>query len=145
MRVVAGTSITMPDTHEYQLAYPQQGGQKEGLGFPIMRLLAVIDLRTGSVLDVAFGQFKGKCTDEKALLRELSGLFESGDILLGDVFFPSYTFVHDMRVKGVDILMEQFGSRQRKADFRKGIKLGSKDHIITVSKPRLKPEWMEQT
>ncbi|MFT6434780.1 MAG: hypothetical protein ACJAVI_002830 [Candidatus Azotimanducaceae bacterium] len=42
-------------------------------------------------------------TDEKASLRKLSGLFEPGDIL-----------------------MEQFGSRQRKADFRKGIKLGGR-------------------
>jgi hypothetical protein len=107
-----GTSITMPDTHKKQLAYPQLGGQKEGLGFPIMRLLDVMDRCTGSVLDLAFGQFRGKCTDEKALLSKLSGLFEPGDILLGDAFFPSYTFVHDMKVKGVDILMEQFGSRQ---------------------------------
>ena len=44
--VVDGTSVTMPDTEENQRVYPQQGGQKPGLGFPISRLLAVTDLGT---------------------------------------------------------------------------------------------------
>ena len=44
VRVVDGTSVTMPDTEENQTVYPQQGGQKPGLGFPISRLLAITDL-----------------------------------------------------------------------------------------------------
>jgi hypothetical protein len=47
VRVVDGTSITMPDTDANQNVFPQQGGQKPGLGFPISRLVAVTELCSG--------------------------------------------------------------------------------------------------
>ena len=144
VRVVDGTSITMPDTQENQSVYPQQGGQKPGLGFPIARLVAVTDLNSGAVQGAAFGRFQGKGTDEKSLLRSLSDIFEAGDIILGDAFFPSYLFIAEMLDKGVDILMEQFGSRRRNTDFRQGSSLGKLDHIIKIKKPDKKPDWIEQ-
>ncbi|WP_177420522.1 hypothetical protein [endosymbiont of Lamellibrachia barhami] len=36
VRLVDGTTVTMPDTPENQAVYPQLRGQKEGLGFPIV-------------------------------------------------------------------------------------------------------------
>ena len=89
LRVVDGTTVTMPDTKENQNTYPQLGRQKPGLGFPICRLLAITDLYSGAALDLAFGRFQGKGSDVQTLLRSLSGMFESGDIILGDAFFPS--------------------------------------------------------
>ena len=144
LRVVDGTTVTMPDTEENQSEYPQQGSQKPGLGFPICRLLAVTDLYSGGVLGLAYGRFQGKGNDEQALLRSLSGLFESGDIILGDAFFPSYIFIAEMLTKGVDILMEQIGARRQRTDFRLGVSLGGRDHIIEISKPATKPDWIEQ-
>ena len=144
LRVVDGTTATMPDTEENQRVYPQLGSQKTGVGFPICRLLAVMDLCSGAVLDMAFGRFKGKGTDEQTLLRSVSGIFESGDIVLGDAFFSSYLFIAEMLEKGVDILMEQYGARRRTTDFRRGISLGGQDHIIEISKPAKKPDWIEQ-
>ena len=41
VRLIDGTTLTMPDTIKNQEKYPQQKGQKPGLGFPICRLLAV--------------------------------------------------------------------------------------------------------
>ena len=32
--------------------------------------------------------------------------------------------------------------RKRSTDFRLGKKLGIKDHLITLSKPKIRPEWM---
>ena len=144
VRVVDGTSVTMPDTKENQSIYPQQGGQKPGLGFPIARLIAVTDLFSGAILDVAFGRFQGKGSDEQSLLRSVSGLFESGDIILGDAFFPSFLFIIAMREKGVDILMEQMGGRRKNTDFRSGISLGKLDHIVEYSKPAKKPDWIDR-
>ncbi len=144
VRVVDGTSVTMPDTEENQSVYPQQGGQKPGLGFPICRMLAVTDLYSGAVLGLNYGRFMGKGSDEQSLLRTLSGLFESGDIVLGDAFFPTYLFIAEMLEKGVDILMEQLGARRRTTDFKRGISLGERDHIIEISKPVKKPDWIEQ-
>jgi hypothetical protein len=144
IRVVDGTSITMPDTDANQSVYPQQGGQKPGLGFPISRLVAVTDLYSGGILDVAFGRFMGKGSDEQSLFRSLSGLFEPGDVILGDAFFPSYILMAEMLQKGVDILMEQIGGRLRTVDFRLGTSLGKRDHLIEYKKPGEKPDWIEK-
>ncbi len=39
--------------------------------------------------------------------------------------------------------MEQQGSRKQVTDFRKGKHLGPKDHLIQLSKPKIKPEWID--
>lgn len=46
--------------------------------------------------------------------------------------------------KGVDAVFEQMGARKRVTDFRKGIRLGPKDHLIELVKPKKKPDWMLQ-
>lgn len=45
---------------------------------------------------------------------------------------------------GVDAVFEQHGSRKRSTDFRRGKKLGSKDHLIVIKRPRSPPAWMSQ-
>jgi hypothetical protein len=47
-----------------------------------------------------------------------------------------------MQRQGIDILMEQLGARKRSSDFRRGTKLGQRDHLITFEKPKKKPYWM---
>ncbi|MEE9369623.1 MAG: hypothetical protein V3V05_12295 [Pontiella sp.] len=48
--VVDGTGLSMPDTLENQAEWPQVSSQKEGCGFPTMRLLGYFDLATGAIL-----------------------------------------------------------------------------------------------
>ena len=38
--------------------------------------------------------------------------------------------------------MEQQGARKRVTDFRKGKSLGTRDHLIRLNKPKIKPDWM---
>ena len=87
VRLVDGTTVTLPDTQANQTAYPQQHGQKPGLGFPICRIVGVTCLSSGVVLDAAMGGYKGKGSGEQALLRTLLDIFESGDVMLGDAFY----------------------------------------------------------
>lgn len=141
VKLIDGTTVTMPDTDDNQSVFPQQSGQKPGLGFPICRVLAVICLASGSVLNAAMGPFKGKGTSEQALLRTVIDTFKDGDIVLGDAYFASYFLIAQMRARGADILFEQYGSRKRSTDFRRGHKLGTLDHLITYDKPA-KPDWM---
>ena len=58
VRVVDGSTITMPDTPENQAAYPQQKTQKPGCGFPIARILVIFSLSAGTVLEAAIGKYK---------------------------------------------------------------------------------------
>ena len=68
-----GTTLTLPDTPENQAAFPQPDSQKKGLGFPLIRLVALISLATGLVSGLAYGPYQGKGTAETALLRQLLG------------------------------------------------------------------------
>jgi len=144
VRLVDGTTVTMPDTPENQAAYPQQRGQKEGLGFPICRVVGITSLASGALLNAAVGRFNGKGGDEQTLLRSIQETLEAGDILVGDAFFPTFFLIAAMHAQGVDILMEQLGSRKRVTDFRRGKRLGQRDHLITIRKPKRKPDWMSE-
>ncbi len=145
VRLVDGTTVTMPDTPDNQAAYPQQRGQKEGLGFPICRVVGITCLASGAMLNAAVGRFNGKGGDEQTLLRSIQETLESGDILIGDAFFPTFFFIAAMQAQGVDILMEQMGARKRVTDFRCGKRLGQRDHLIAIKKPKRKPDWMSET
>lgn len=145
VRLVDGTTVTMPDTPENQAAYPQQRGQKEGLGFPICRVVGITCLASGALLNAAVGRFNGKGGDEQTLLRSIQETLEPGDILIGDAFFPTFFFIAAMQAQGVDILMEQMGSRKRTTNFRCGKRLGQRDHLITIQKPKHKPDWLSET
>jgi len=92
VRIVDGTTVTMPDTLQNQAAFPQQRAQQPGLGFPICRLVGVTCLASGVLLNAAIGRFQGKGGDEQTLLRSLEETFEAGDIILGDALFATYFF-----------------------------------------------------
>lgn len=144
VRIVDGTTVTMPDTLKNQAAFPQQGGQQPGLGFPICRIVGITCLANGALLNAAIGRFQGKGGDEQTLLRSIQDTFQTGDIVLADAFFATYFFIAAMQAKGVDILMEQHGSRKRSTDFRRGRSLGARDHMIVIDKPKKRPDWMSR-
>lgn len=142
VKLVDGSTVSMPDTPENQEAYPQPKSQKEGVGFPIARIVAVLSLSCGSVIDLAIGPYQGKETGEHALLRQILNSFSSGDILLADRYYCSYWLIALLLAKGVDVVFQQHASR--KSDFRRGTKLGVKDHLVVWEKPKQKPKWIDQ-
>jgi hypothetical protein len=136
-----GTTLSMPDTAENQKAYPQPGSQKAGLGFPLMRLVGLISLSCGAVLDVALGPYAGKKTGETALLRQLYGSMEAGAVVLADALFANYWTIAGLVARGVDVLARHDGKRP--VDWRQGRRLGKKDHLIVWRKPA-RPRWMSR-
>lgn len=141
LKVVDGSTVIMPDTKENQALFPQQSVQKKGLGFPIARIVIVMSLTVGTVIDYAIDAFKGKGTGESTLFRRIFDCIEPEDILLGDSIYPSFFLVSDIIFKNADGI---FGGQARRLyDFRKGEKLGKKDHIVDWKKPH-RPEWMDK-
>ena len=140
--LVDGTTVSMPDTPENQKAYPQPESQKEGVGFPIARLVAIISLSCGAVLDVAIGPYKGKETGEHALLRQILGSISAGDIVLGDRYYCSYFLIVLLQQLGADAVFQIHA--RRKSDFRRGKRLGKNDHTIIWKKPKQRPNWMTE-
>lgn len=120
VKLVDGTTVSMPDTPENQAVYPQLKEQKAGLGFPIARLVAMISLSSGSIINYSMCKYYGKQTGEHALLRNrLDGLSE-GDVLLGDRYYCSYFLIAELKKRSIDAVFQIHASR--KSDFRKGIK-----------------------
>ena len=144
VKLIDGTTVTMPYTPDNQAVYPQQSVQKPGLGFPICRIVGVLCLASGTVLDAALGPFSGKGSGEQSLLVRLLDNFKPGDLVLGDGYYGSYFLLAELIERGVDGVFEQMGSRKRSTDFRKGSRLGPRDHLITYAKPKRKSDWMSQ-
>lgn len=144
VRLVDGATVTLPDTEENQAAYPQPGSQKPGLGFPMCRLVAVLCLGSGALLNAATGPCKGKGGDEQSLLRSILDTLKGDDILLGDAYYATYFLLSELTRCGVDGLFEQYGARRRSTDFRTGERLGRRDHLIVLSRPKKKPDWMSK-
>jgi len=142
VKLVDGTTVTLPDTLKNQKASPQQSTQQPGLGFPIARIVAIICLSSGVILNAAMGKYKGKGGSEHALFRQVLDNLKSGDIVLADRYYSSYFLIAMLINKGVDIVFQQHATR--KTDFRKGRKLGGRDHIAVWQKPKLKPQWMSK-
>jgi IS4 transposase len=144
VRLVDGTTVVMPDTPANQAQYPQSRSQKAGLGFPLCRVVGMVCLGSGAVLDAAMGPFRGKGGDERSLLRSMLDTLEWGDLLLGDSYFATYFLLCTLVDRGIDAVFEQNGSRQLTTDFRRGQRLGPRDHLIVLRKPLQKPDWMSQ-
>lgn len=141
VRVVDGTTFSMPDTAENQAEYPQSTSQAEGLGFPIMRAVALCSLATGMVTVLACGPYAGKETGETALLRTLFDTLSDGDIVLGDRYFSGWFMLALLQDLGVDFVTRLH--QLRTANFRRGRRLGKGDHVVSWPKPE-RPEWMDQ-
>ena len=140
VKLVDGTTVTLPDTAANQQRYPQQNAQQPGLGFPVARIVGIMCLASGALLQAAMGAFKGKGASEHALLRQLMDSFELGDVVLADRYYCSYFLIALFMAKGADIVFQQHATR--KTDFRTGQKLSTRDHIVTWQKPKSIPTWM---
>ncbi len=96
---------------------------------------------TRPLLDVAMGPYKGKKTGEHALLRQLMPSIKAGDVVLGDCYYPSYFLMASLILTGIHgVFPAHFA---RKSDFRRGKRLGKKDHLVSWKRP-VRPSWMTQ-
>jgi hypothetical protein len=129
-----GTTVTMPDTPENQAAYPQVYNQKSGLGFAIARIGAIISLSCGAVLHLGVCKYAGKGQGEVSLLRTLWEILLPKDILLADRLQANWTNILMLQERGVDFV-GRLNKANRKADFRRGKRLGHDDHIVCWRKP----------
>ncbi len=129
-----GSTVSMPDTEENQRAYPQLYNQKPGIGFPIARIAAVMSLSCGAILNLGICRYAGKGQGEVSLLRRLWDVFRRGDVLLADSLMSNWTGMVLLKQRGVDTV-SRLNKATRKADFRRGKRLGKGDHIVRWRKP----------
>lgn len=140
VKMIDGTTASMPDTAENQAAYPQPSAQKEGLGFPIIRIVVALSLATAMVCSAAMGPYSGKETGEMALLRQVVDQFAPGDILLADRYFCSFFMIALLLSGKCDFVTRLH--QCRKTDFSRTRRLGKGDRLVVWKRPQ-KPDWMD--
>ena len=137
-----GTECSMPDTPANQAEYPQPGSQKQGLGFPMIRLVVLLTFATAALVGCAMGPRKGKETGETALFRQMLGEeILPGDVVVTDRYHCSWWQIALLEKRGADACSRLHA--RRKYDFRKGQRLGQGDHIVTWDKPE-RPQWLDE-
>jgi hypothetical protein len=142
IKVFDGSTVTMPDTKANQQAFPQHPRQKPGAGFPIARLAVLFSLVCGAVLQWDLRRYKGKAQSELSMLAGILAGLSPGDIVLADRYLCAYCMFALFLVQNVDLTARLH--QARKADFRRGRRLGKDDHLVEWSKPACCPPWMSK-
>jgi hypothetical protein len=139
VRVVDGTTVTLPDTPANQKLYPQQSVQRPGCGFPILRLTGLFSLATGLFTAWATGAWRDH---ELQLLNQLWEHFNPGDVLLGDRGFCTWGVVALCQHHGLHAVVRARGSVRR--DFRRGKRLSRDEREVQWHKPAQCPRTIPQ-
>ena len=136
VKLLDGSSVSMPDTPANQAAYPQHTTQKPGCGFPTARIVGLFSLLTGALLDFAVDALR---VAETTLFRRIANALGPGDVVVADGYYCSYAELARLRSRGVWGLFGLHSGRQ--ANFRKGKRLGRGDRLVEWTRgPRL--AWM---
>lgn len=139
VKVIDGSSVSMPDTVENQKAYPQPKNQNLGCGFPIAKIGVIFSLATGAAIALASDVLN---THDLKLARRLYGFLNPKDVLLGDRAFCSYADLIAIKNLGCDAVFRKHQSR--KTPMRKGKIIGDCDKLVTWYKPKKCPQGLSE-
>lgn len=139
VKIVDGTSFSMPDTPENQKLWPQPSSQKPGCGFPIMKMVGLFSLSTGALLEDATGN---QHVHETRLFEQMWERLEKGDVILEDRGFCSYAAMSSLLEKGVDTVARLH--QRRKEDPSTGRTLGAGDQLVSWVKPQRADGWSKE-
>ena len=149
VKIIDGSTVSMPDTIKNQEVYPQHSSQKKGCGFPLAKIGVLFSYATGAVSGIAIDVFK---THDIKLARQLNSYLDPGDILVGDRAFCSYTDICFWAQLGCDAVMRLHQGRLQKGKKRakftvnppftkkKQKRKAPNDRLILWTKPPRKPK-----
>lgn len=109
--MVDGCVLRAPDTLANQAEYPQPSSQKEGVGYPQVRLVTVTSLATGCMEAYDIAPVGGKQTGEASLFRGILDSFQPWDIIIGDSNFESYHDLALLQTRQIDAVLCINGTR----------------------------------
>lgn len=139
---VDGSTVTAPDTPANQQAFPQQSVQKPGCGFPIIRVVGLLNLATGLLSAWVTGHWH---QHELTLFQALWEQLAAGDVLLGDRGFCSWGLLAQCGQRQIHAVFRVNGPRR--SDFRRGQRLSRNERWVQWRKPSERattisaPEW----
>lgn len=139
VKVIDGSTVSMPDTVENQSAYPQPSNQKPGCGFPIAKIGVLFSLATGAAVALCIDVLN---THALKLARQLYQFLNPLDILVGDRAFCAYADIAAIKNLDCDAVFRKHQSRT--TSMRKGKIIGDCDKLITWNKPNKCPKGLSK-
>ena len=103
-----------------------------------MQVVACFCLHTGALLHWVSSKLTAH---ESPLLRSMLSLFEPDDVLLADRGFSSYSNLALCLKYQIDALMRLH--QARKADLRRGTRLGKQDRLVVWKRPQRQKGWSQ--
>src|SRR5437763_777772 len=128
-----GTTGAMPATPRDRAEYPLAYNQVPGTNFALARVGAITAPSCRASFDLGVCRYAGKGQGEVSLLRRLWDVLRPGDVLLGDRLMSGWAGMLLLKRRGVDTVSRL--SAHRRADFRKGARVGQDDHRVPWTKP----------
>jgi Insertion element 4 transposase N-terminal/Transposase DDE domain len=110
LRTVAldGTHLHVPDEAQITWHYPKRSGETLEFGYPLLRLLAVVECGTRAVLAAAFGP---ETSGELAYARRLLTCLNASMLLLADAGFDAVEFLREAAGTGAQFLVRSSARR----------------------------------
>jgi len=139
VKVIDGSTVSMPDTVENQKAYPQPKSQKPGCGFPIAKIGVIFSLATGAAVALVIDVLN---THDIKLARKLYQFLNPLDILLGDRAFCAYADMVSIKNLDCDAVFRKHQART--TSMRKGKIIGDCDKLVTWYKPKKCPQGLSE-
>jgi len=163
--VADATSAGTPDEPVLQDLWPQPAAQRPGCGFPAIKLLGLLDLVTGMVVQLSL---MCMAVHEMSQLPGLHAALRSGDVLLADRGFCSFWHLAMLSKASVFALFRMHqrqivdfahnrphrprkgkGSKRGKRGGKRGMpsskyvrRLGREDQLVEWTRPTQRPKWM---
>jgi hypothetical protein len=152
-----GSSFSMPDTPELQAHFGQPSKQTKGCGFPVAHMLSLFHAGTGLLLRVLASPLR---THDLRQAAAMHPELEEGDILLADRGFASFAHLallfqrtlhgvfrcHQKQIVNFRVGRKHTGLHKPQKGLPRSRyvkRLGRRDQLVEYSKPKEKPEWMD--
>ena len=159
--VADATSASTPDEPVLQDLWPQPSAQKPGCGFPLVKLLGMLDLVTGMIVQLSLMSMG---VHEMSQLPGMHAMLKAGDVLLADRGFCSFWHLAMLAQSSVNAVFRahqkqiidftpnrphrKHKGKKYKCD-KKGTptsryvrRLGHEDQLVEWVRPARKPDWM---
>lgn len=138
LKIVDGSTVSMPDTPSLQKAFPQPEAQKPGCGFPVARMVSLFCWATGALIHLDLSHLR--ISEVTLLRRHYEDWLSAGDVLLADRYYCSYVDLARLNHRGVHAVQRLH--QRREADFRKGKRLGPDDQLVEWTRP---VQWLKRS
>jgi hypothetical protein len=134
VKLIDGSTVSMPDAPTNQQAYPQPSTQAPGCGFPIAKIGVLFSLATGTAIALVIDVLN---THDVKLARRVYEFLNPDDVLLGDRAFCSYADLVFVKKRQADAVFRKH--QGRKQELQRGRIVGSCDKQVVWHKPKTCP------